>query len=111
MSVRDDFPTRVSGDTLPAAPHSTDSDHRSASHHRPALHCVSCLPKEFANFIFVSSEQDNEDEPTGSSADDLPAASSPVADHLIRAPPPPCSAPHYVYPPFFLDWRGAGIPS
>ena len=37
---RDDFPTRVSGDTLPAAPHSTDSDHRSASRHRPALICV-----------------------------------------------------------------------
>jgi hypothetical protein len=32
----DDFPTRVSGDTLPDAPHSNDSDHRSVSRHRPA---------------------------------------------------------------------------
>ena len=63
----DDFPTRVSGDTLPEAPHSTGSDHHSASRHRPALLCVLCLPKAFANFIFVSPEQDNEAGPTGSS--------------------------------------------
>ena len=39
-----DDSTGVSGDNRPVAPHSTDSDHRSASRHHPALRCISISP-------------------------------------------------------------------
>ena len=65
---------------------------------RPYFASCACQ-RSFANFIFVSSEQDNEDGSTGSSGDDLPVASSPIADHLLRAPPPPGSVLPCCTPP------------
>ena len=43
-SCHDDDLAGVSGDNRPVAPHSTDSDHRSASRHHPALRCIFIPP-------------------------------------------------------------------
>ena len=58
----------------------------------------------FAVVPFAPSGHDDKDGPAGSSGDDLPVASPHVdADHLLRAPPPPGSAPHPVPP--LRHWR------
>ena len=102
----DDVPTGISGAVLYlshlAPPTPTTSPRRATA--RPCFASCACQ-RSLRTFIFVSSEQDNEDGPTGSSGDNLPVASSP--DRRPPAPRPATARLYtaWLYPPPFVTWR------